>query len=50
MLIQQPNKDTTPTSSQSHLTQEEKDNIEKKMGILKKQTTSGFFMKTNGFL
>jgi flap endonuclease-1 len=37
MLTQQPNKDSSP--SQSNLTQEEKDNIEKKMGILKKQTT-----------
>lgn len=37
MLTQEPNKDSS--TSQSHLTQEEKDNIEKKMGILKKQTT-----------
>jgi len=39
MLTQQPNEYSSQISSQSHLTQEEKDNIEKKMGILKKQTT-----------
>jgi flap endonuclease-1 len=39
MLNQQPNEVSSLTSSQSHLTQEQKDDIEKKMGILKKQTT-----------